>query len=518
VVTRLPFLQRDPQEDGPQYLEDLATGYWFSLVFFEAVEAGLFSLLEPAGRTLDEIASLLGFAPEGLERLLRGLCCMGLMIRDGSRYFNTRISSRYLVAGKEGYQGDSILWRRDLLDRWAGLRNCLKAGGRVLDGPPRETSEEQHARIGKYLQAMDAVARTKAGEMVPLFEAMTLGGEILDAGAGSGAVAAAFLDHFPSLSATFMDIPEVIGHTAAFVGRRGLAKRAAFCTANMLEPWPVERGHFSAVILSNIIHAHSERELPHVLSEAAACLSESGVIIIHDFFLEHFPEKSALFDLNMFINTYNGRVFSWHCVREELEKLGLHATDLIPLETDTGLIVAARDAALLGRLRVGKVESLISRIRAHGFKSVLPLPVDQVHVPDWTALKCRFGCPHFGSPSCPPHTPTPEKTRHLLAGYAHALLLEGEPPARDFQMRVLAAEREAFLAGFYKAFAYWAGPCSICPTCAEGGTCRNTKDSRPSMEGAGIDVFETVKRAGLAVRTLDEEDAFVKYFALVLLE
>ena len=38
------------------------------------------------------------------------------------------------------------------------------------------------------------------------------------------------------------------------------------------------------------------------------------------------------------------------------------------------------------------------------------------------------------------------------------------------------------------------------------------------MEGAGIDVFETVKRAGLAVRTLKQGDAFVKYFALILLE
>jgi hypothetical protein len=38
------------------------------------------------------------------------------------------------------------------------------------------------------------------------------------------------------------------------------------------------------------------------------------------------------------------------------------------------------------------------------------------------------------------------------------------------------------------------------------------------MEGAGIDVFETVKRAGLTIRTLNEGDAFVKYFALILLE
>ena len=54
---------------------------------------------------------------------------------------------------------------------------------------------------------MDAVARTKAGQMVPIFEADGLEGEILDAGAGSGAMAASFLDHFPLLRATFMDIP-----------------------------------------------------------------------------------------------------------------------------------------------------------------------------------------------------------------------------------------------------------------------------------------------------------------------
>ena len=154
-----------------------------------------------------------------------------------------------------------------------------------------------------------------------------------------------FLDRFASLRATFMDIPEVIEHTAAFVAARGLAKRAAFCPANMLDEWPVKKGHFSVVILSNIIHAYSEAEMPHILSEAAACLSESGMIVIHDFFFEHFPEKSALFDLNMFINTYNGRVFSWRRVREELDKMRLHATGLIPLETDTGIIVASKDGA-----------------------------------------------------------------------------------------------------------------------------------------------------------------------------
>lgn len=41
--------------------------------------------------------------------------------------------------------------------------------------------------------------------------------------------------------------------------------------------------------------------------------------------------------------------------------------------------------------------------------------------------------------------------------------------------------------------------------------------ARPSMEAAGIDVFETVRRAGLSLRPLKERDDYVRYFALLLL-
>ena len=108
-----------------------------------------------------------------------------------------------------------------------------------------------------------------------------------------------------------------------------------------------------------------------------------------------------------------------------------------------------------------------------------------------------------------------------MKDFSQALLLEGEPPGKMFQNQVLNAEREAFLAGFHKAFAYWAGPCTLCATCAvdaNDGTCRNTRDARPSMEGAGIDVFETVKRAGLKLEILRNKGEFVRYFALLLLE
>jgi hypothetical protein len=38
------------------------------------------------------------------------------------------------------------------------------------------------------------------------------------------------------------------------------------------------------------------------------------------------------------------------------------------------------------------------------------------------------------------------------------------------------------------------------------------------MEAAGIDVFATVRRAGLSLTTLGDGHPYVKYFALLLLE
>jgi predicted metal-binding protein len=220
----------------------------------------------------------------------------------------------------------------------------------------------------------------------------------------------------------------------------------------------------------------------------------------------------------MFINTFYGMVFSAMDVRAHLLRLGLSCTDLAPLTTDTAVLFASEDEAALDALALGPRDLLVSRIRALGFEQVYPVKPEDIHIPEWSDLRCRFGCDRYGSPHCPPNSPPAWKTREIVKDYKHALLLQGEPPTRAFQLGVLQAEREAFRSGFHKAFSYWAGPCSLCEVCVEEGPCRNTVNARPSMEGAGIDVFETARRAGAALRTLKSKDDFIRYFALILLE
>ncbi|HUW63313.1 MAG TPA: class I SAM-dependent methyltransferase [Spirochaetia bacterium] len=327
----------------------MASGSWLSEVLFTAVETGLFTLLDPTGKSAAVLAEETGWAAEGTVRFLNALCAMGLLRSAGLLFENSPVARDYLVKDRDQYLGDLILWRRYLAGYWQTLQDCLKAGGRV-----HYPSDDGHAdfvgRLSRYIGAMDAVARLKAREILAIFGDAVTGGRVLDVGAGSGAIAAEFLSRFPGLSATLVDLPEVLDIAGGLMKERGLAARVAYCPANILEPWPVAPGRFQLVILSNVIHVYAAEEAGYILGAAAGCLAADGLLLIHDFFPEHFPLAAALYDLNMFINTYNGRLFASGWVQDALRRLNLFPSALIPLPTDTGLVIASRTAAGLARL------------------------------------------------------------------------------------------------------------------------------------------------------------------------
>ena len=140
-------------------------------------------------------------------------------------------------------------------------------------------------------------------------------------------------------------------------------------------------------------------------------------------------------------------------------------------------------------------------------------------VEPWVQLKCRFGCTKFGKyKTCPPYTPTYQETRELLNCYKSAILIEGQPPAKQFEGMLLKLEHKANLSGLYKAFSMNAGPCPLCAECDVTGTCPMPEDARPSMEACGIDVFKTVRDNGFEIKFLEHKTEYVKYFGLLLLE
>ncbi len=137
-------------------------------------------------------------------------------------------------------------------------------------------------------------------------------------------------------------------------------------------------------------------------------------------------------------------------------------------------------------------------------------------------LKCQVPrCFGYGTGAhCPPNTLAPDELRDILKSYAWAVFFTMDVPleviVRDrdtIKERVEAyqkmykmvseIESRAFYDGHYLAFGFAAGSCrhTFCgqmDTCQamEGKKCRFSLVSRPSMEAVGIDVYQTVARAG----------------------
>ena len=177
-----------------------------------------------------------------------------------------------------------------------------------------------------------------------------------------------------------------------------------------------------------------------------------------------------------------------------------------------------------------------------GANVVLPINPAEVVVGNWVRLKCQFGCPSYAKKlSCPPYSPKPEDTRKVLDEYSKAYLIgykgssifskydkekidEVFPKVlKDIRKSLFNIEKHSFLSGYYKSFVYgFCGPCTICDKCVvEEGilTCKFATESRPSMEAAGIDVFKTVKKAGLELEVQSIRNPNdLRMFTLLLIE
>jgi predicted metal-binding protein len=176
-----------------------------------------------------------------------------------------------------------------------------------------------------------------------------------------------------------------------------------------------------------------------------------------------------------------------------------------------------------------------------GADVLLPINPEDVVVANWVRMKCQFGCPSYGKKlSCPPYSPLPDDTRRVMEEYSRAYLIGysgsifkgyGDedfgavfPKAlKNVRKSIFKLEKHAFLSGYYKSFSYgFCGPCTLCDKCVvEDGifTCKFAKESRPSMEAAGIDVFKTVRNAGLEVEVqISFEPDDLHMYTLLLLE
>ncbi|MBU4276375.1 MAG: DUF2284 domain-containing protein [Proteobacteria bacterium] len=177
-----------------------------------------------------------------------------------------------------------------------------------------------------------------------------------------------------------------------------------------------------------------------------------------------------------------------------------------------------------------QMEALRLKALELGADKATVIDTSAISVSEAVAFKCRVPrCPNYAScANCPPHAPTPEEFRRVLASFRKAILFNkrfapevmlspDQEAARTEAFRSifqLAAKLEsaAFYAGHYLSFGLAAGSCRnvLCHEqkgCAvlEGKACLFPALARPSMEAVGIDVFQLAALAGWDMQPLGRE-------------
>lgn len=515
-----PHQQADIACEDFQHLEDLATAYWYSEVLFAALEMNVFGMLGERPLSLDELAGETYRESEGLSRFLGTLVSLQLLIEHGGEYENSPLAARYLVPDQPEYMGDFLMYRRYFAPHWSRLGMRIRQGVSANDRPIPESLEGYGERVFNYVRAMDRQARLKAEEAGDHLESLIhhVPRRILDVGGGAGAWCRTLADRFPHAHAVLVDLPEVISAARALHPDISRWERIETVAANVLKPCIVDAS-FDLIVLSNILHAYGTDEAASIIRQAAECLTPQGTLLIHDYLTDgQSPHsvKGRLYDLHMMLNTYNGRIYNLGELQQMLDVTGLKNTLSFDLRSDTSIVLARREQPESHR-RHSRKDMLLAHARQSGFQWAGIIQTDEVVVAPWVRLKCRFGCSHYGSSLvCPPFSPDEKQMRDLLSAYTHGLLVQGEPPAGRFHEGLLTLERKLFLGGHPEALAFGAGPCSVCPDCDVAGRCRFPAKARPSLEACGVDVYDTVRKAGIVLEPAQHPLSYVKYVGLVL--
>ncbi len=532
----LPFNEADPAHLDCQYLEDLSTAYWYSEVLFAAIELRLFSFLEQGHSSLDELSVAAACRKDDLERLLKAIKILGLIHQEEEGlWINSQTARKFLLQGHPDYMGDFLLYRKYMRPRWQALvQKTAQANksSQKTDFASADSQGQNYAlRTLNYVKATDALVRQKSREIAKALEPVSWQGPVLDVGGGAGTLARTLLEQRDdnhkspgaekNCDAILLELPEVI-----------VAAKKIYTEKTCWDSLRVIEGDFRSytfdhdeqyglILLSNFLHAYGPQEARQLLAKAIDRLKPGGHILIHDYFPDRCgrsPQKGTLYDLNMMLNTYDGRCHDSWTVKKWLQQKKLKHILVRDLSTDTSIIVASNRPPDADLIEDGLFQEWIYAALEEGFQQARLLPVKDIETGSWVRKKCRFGCEGYGrNLQCPPYGLSLNETKELLASYSWCLVLEGMPPGSLFHKKLLSLEKRAFLAGHHKAFAFGAGPCPVCDECSGDNVCRHPDLARPSMEASGIDVYETAKTAGISLKPVQEKGQYVKYIGLLLL-
>lgn len=282
----------------------LVEKYQQAQVLIAANELAIIPLLESGAKTPGEISERLGVSERGIERLLVALADLGLVktTKRNSSAHATKFKPTKLALqcfGEEGQIRNWIAHQGTLFRLWADLAKSVREDKPLL----RNTHDIDVKSYTKGLMEQYILSEKKLQRITDLRGKI----KMLDVGGGAGHYTIMAALNNPMLRGTILDKPEVAKIASEIVSKFHLEGKVTVIEGDALKSeWP--KGN-DVILVSNILHGRSDLEAKQLLLNAYSSLKAGGRAIINEWSKDS-SQEANLFDINMFICTERGRVWS----------------------------------------------------------------------------------------------------------------------------------------------------------------------------------------------------------------
>ena len=288
------------QPTTPKTIETLADAVYPSFAMLAGMELDLFSPLKDGPLTAEEIARAAGTDRAKTAPLLQALAAIGLLEFDGDRFLNSPEADRFLVRESPDYIGMRHHAYRRRWNSVLGVAETIRAGvpKRGMDYASMSPDVRESFYRGTFTECL------AAGRVLAKSQDFSSFRSLVDVGGGSGGLAIAMAEAWPSLTITIADLPAITPVAQRYADEAGVAARIKIYPTNVVSD-PLS-GSYDAAVMRGLFPVLTPDQIRSALAHVYSALKPGSPIYVVGWILDNSritPLSYATYNL-LFVNDY----------------------------------------------------------------------------------------------------------------------------------------------------------------------------------------------------------------------
>ncbi len=296
-----------PPDSAP--IVDLIEAFRSSKVMFAAVGIGIFDRLNGRSATAASLAAELNANADAMGRLLDACAALALLKKQDGVYANTPVAEHYLCSASPLSLDAYIRYSDEALyPMWGRLTDAVREGTPrwkqvfEIDGPIFSGFFRTKEAMRGFLRGMHGFGMAVSPRVVAAFD-LSRFHRIADIGGGTGHLAVAACERYPSLLGIVFDLPEVTALAHEMIAASAARDRIEVAAGDFFIDELPEADLYA---LGRILHDWTDEKCGRLLRRIYDRLPSGGALLILEKLLAEDgvgPLSANLQSLNMLVVT-----------------------------------------------------------------------------------------------------------------------------------------------------------------------------------------------------------------------